>query len=93
MYALAEVAFGKKDYGRAENLYHQANREIMLKVGMRNQLFYESTYLISQIYQAKGDIEEAEAYSTLLPPEFHRMTPSKPSDDIKNATKLSNCVL
>ena len=93
MYALAEVAFGKKDYGRAENLCHQANREIMLKVGMKNQLFYESTYLISQIYQAKGDREEAEAYRALLPLDFYRMTPSKPSDDIKNPTNLMNCVL
>jgi hypothetical protein len=67
MLTFAEVYFGKKDYVSAEKWCHEASREIKANVGMKDPLFYESIYLLTKIYKANEDSEEAEAYTTLLP--------------------------
>jgi tetratricopeptide (TPR) repeat protein len=73
--AFAEVYFGKKDYTNAEKWCHQATREIKANVGMKDPLFFDSIYLLAQIYNANGDVEEAEAYRALIPREFVGMIP------------------
>ena len=71
--AFAEVYFGKKDYTSAEKWCHQATREIKANVGMKDPLFFESIYLLARIYNANGDVEEAEAYRALIPRGFFGM--------------------
>jgi tetratricopeptide (TPR) repeat protein len=74
-HAFAEVYFGKKDYANAEKWCHRAVREIRTNLGIKDPFFYESIYLLANVYNANGDPEEAEAYRSLLPPEFVGMTP------------------
>jgi tetratricopeptide (TPR) repeat protein len=70
-----KIYFGKNDYKNAEKWCHQAAREIKANVGMKDPLLFESMYLLAQIYNANGDVEEAEAYRALLPPGFAGMIP------------------
>lgn len=74
LYAFAKVYFGKRDYTNAKKWCQQAISEVKANVGMQGRLFYESIYLFSEIHKAYGDIEEAEAYSSLLPEDFFGTT-------------------
>jgi hypothetical protein len=69
-HAIAAVYFGLKDYANAEQWCHKAANERMAMVGMKDPLFYESVFLLREIYRLRGDTEEAEAYCALLPSEY-----------------------
>lgn len=70
MNTLAELSLGKEDYASATKWCRQAMRGVKATVGMKNAAFYESVCLFLHIHEAKGDFLEAEAYRTLLPPDY-----------------------
>jgi tetratricopeptide (TPR) repeat protein len=64
---LAELYLTKGDFENAEMHGAQAVNGRLRSLGIKKELFYESTRLLITINEAKGDIKEADGYRPLLP--------------------------
>ena len=71
MHLLAEINFSLKHFEVAKNWCLKAVQGRLTLLGKRHYLFYQSVNLLAQIYDAIGDVVEAEGYKAvlaLLPP-------------------------
>jgi len=66
MHTLAEIAFTQKHFEAAKTWCLKAVQGRLTLLGKRHYLFYQSVNLLAQIYDAMGDVVEAEGYKAVL---------------------------
>ena len=70
MYTLARVYLEKNDLDEAQEWCRRIIRKQSATLGDKNVLFMMSVSLLVQIYEKRGDHDEAEGHRSLLPLHF-----------------------